>query len=273
MSAGKTPSLALIVGVGDGLSAAIARKLFKDGGYQLALAARNTDKLAALAKETKASCYSCDASSPQDVKRLYEQIMKSPSTTSSGRSDGSSNSKPLLKVVVYNPGLRYVAPLVDADPNQVKQSLDVTAFGSFLVGQQAAKAMLHQQQQESSGNDNDDSTTSSSTSRGTILFTGATAGIKGFPKSAAFAMGKFAQRGLSESMARELHPQGIHVCWVQIDGIIKHPTTAAARFGAEPTPDAYVDPESIAETYLHIIHQHRSTWTNEVALRSFVEKW
>lgn len=234
--------LALIVGVGDGLSAAIARLLSKNG-YQLALAARNTDKIASLADEIKASRYACDATLPGNVQNLFDQIVEQ-----------QEEDNQELKVVIYNPGLRIVSPITEADPAQVKKSMDVTAFGSFLVGQQAAKTMLK------------------NNTKGTILFTGATAGIKGFPKSAAFAMGKFAQRGLSESMARELHPQGIHVCWLQIDGIIKHPT-AADRFGEEPIPDAYMEPGSIAETYLHIINQHRSTWTNEVALRSFVEKW
>jgi len=252
---GKIP-LALIVGVGDGLSASFARLLHRNG-YALALAARNTDKLAGLASETKASCYSCDAASPEAVERLFGQVC--------GPESSSKNTE--LKVVLYNPGLRIVAPVTEADPAEVKKAMDITAFGSFLVGQQAAKAMLQQQQEQvQSGEEN------SSKTKGTILFTGATAGIKGFPKSAAFAMGKFAQRGLAESMARELHPQGIHVCWVQIDGIIKNPN-AAERFGAEPSPDAYMEPDSIAETYLHIINQHRSTWTNEVALRSFVEKW
>lgn len=136
----------------------------------------------------------------------------------------------------------------DVDPEQVKAAIDTTAFGSFLVGQQAAAAMLKEGQ-------------------GTILFTGASAGVKGFPKSAAFAMGKFAQRGLVQSMSRELHPQGIHVVWINIDGGIRN---AGVQ---EWSSDAMLNPDDIAQTYFDLINQHRSAWSEEIALRPWVEKF
>ena len=221
--------LALIVGVGDGLSASLARLLYKEG-YRVALAARDTTKLTALATETDAACYACDATNADAVKKLFADLEAPP------------------RVVVYNPSRLVRGPIAEVDPNEVKLSLDVTAFGSFLVGQQAAAAMLKEGQ-------------------GTILFTGASAGVKAFPKSAAFAMGKFAQRGLAQSMSRELHPQNIHVVWINIDGGIRNPGRT------EPSPDSMLDPNEIAKTYLTLINQDRSVWTNEIALRPWVEKF
>jgi NAD(P)-dependent dehydrogenase (short-subunit alcohol dehydrogenase family) len=105
--------------------------------------------------------------------------------------------------------------------------------------------------------------------RGTILFTGASAGVKGFPLSAPFAMGKFAQRGLAQSMARELHPRGIHVAWINIDGAIRNPERAATA----DTPDSMLDPDAIAREYMHLIHQDRSAWSDELTLRPWVERF
>lgn len=225
-----TKPLALIVGVGDGLSSSLAR-LFYAQGYRLVLASRNTDKLTALVTETEATAYPCDATKEHDVQTLFAQIE---------RKD--------LNVVIYNPGLAVRAPIQDVDPKEVHKALDINAFGSFLVGQQAAKAMLER-------------------GSGTILFTGASAGTKGFPRSAAFAMGKHAQRGLAESMARELHPQNIHVCWISIDGPIRNPGRV------ESSPDSTLDPDAIAQTYFAVVQQHRSAWTNEMTVRPWVEKW
>ena len=105
--------------------------------------------------------------------------------------------------------------------------------------------------------------------RGTILFTGASAGVKGFPQSAPFAMGKFAQRGLAESMARELHPRGIHVAWINIDGAILNP----GRNEPAKAPGSMLRPDAIAKTYRHLIEQDRSAWTHEVAVRPWVERF
>jgi NAD(P)-dependent dehydrogenase (short-subunit alcohol dehydrogenase family) len=157
-----------------------------------------------------------------------------------------------LSVAVYNPSARVRGPLTDLDPEEVRRAIDVTAFGAFLAGQAAAARMLAQEP-DSQG------------CRGTILFTGASAGVKGFARSAAFAMGKFAQRGLAQSMARELHPRGVHVAWVNIDGAIHLP-------GRTPSsPDSMLEPDAIARSYLALVRQHRSAWSEELTLRPWVE--
>ena len=229
-----TGNTALIVGVGDGLSASLAR-LFHAEGYELVLAARNIKKIATLADETNAKLVACDASDTQDVDKLFSSL-------------GGS-----LRVAVYNPSARQRGPIADLDPEAVKQAIDVTAFGAFLVGQAAARVMQ--------GQDAEDGV------RGTILFTGASAGVKGFPHSAPFAMGKFAQRGLAQSMARELHPKGIHIGWINIDGGIRNP----GRTESSDNPDSMLDPDAIAQSYLGLIRQDRSAWTSELTLRPWVE--
>tara|TARA_R110002020_G_scaffold136630_17_gene304785 strand:+ start:1245 stop:1943 length:699 start_codon:yes stop_codon:yes gene_type:complete len=229
-------SKALVVGVGDGLSASLAR-LFHAEGYGVVLAARDIDKISALRQETGAQVVACDASNPAQVQKMMDCI------------EGP------LGICVYNPSYRQRGPLVDLDPAEVERSIRVTAFGSFLVGQAAARRMLEQ---------NDEGT-----GRGAILFTGASAGVKGFAQSAPFAMGKFAQRGLAQSMARELHPQGIHVAWVNIDGAIRNP----GRSKPDEKPQSMLDPDEIARNYLVLIRQNRSAWTDELTLRPWVERF
>lgn len=225
---------ALIVGVGDGLSASLAR-LFHRQGYRIALAARDIDKIGDLAEATEATRHRCDASNPAEVARLFSEL------------DGES------RVAVYNPSARQRGPLTDLDPEAVRKAIEVTAFGAFLVGQEAARRMLKQEPEEGR--------------RGTILFTGASAGVKGFPRSAPFAMGKFAQRGLAQSMARELHPEGIHVAWINIDGAIRNP----GRTEPADSPDSMLDPDAIAQSYLDLVRQDRSAWSSELELRPWVE--
>ncbi len=226
--------LALIVGVGDGLSASLAR-LFFEQGYRIALAARDIDKIENLAEETEATRHRCDASDPTEVRDLFSQL------------DGP------LRVAVYNPSARQRAPLIDLDPEAVRTAMHVTAYGAFLVGQEAARRMLEQNVENGA--------------RGTVLFTGASAGVKGFPQSAPFAMGKFAQRGLAQSMARELHPKGIHVAWVNIDGGIRN----SGRTEPADQPDSMLDPDAIARSYLMLVRQDRSAWSSELELRPWVE--
>lgn len=241
-SAGQQSALpmALIVGVGDGVSASLAR-LLAASGYQVILAARRPQKFAALSTEIQAQSYACDCSVPADVDQLFDTL-----------DAGTAR----LAVVICNPSARERGPIADLDPEQVRKAIEVTAFGSFLVGRRAAAAMLAQAPKDGV--------------RGTILFTGASAGVKGFAQSATFAMGKFAQRGLSESMSRELHPQGIHVAWVNIDGGIANPHQEGRA--ADPgKPDAKLDPDAIAQSYLGLINQHRSAWSNELAIRPWVE--
>lgn len=225
---------ALIVGTGPGLSASLAR-LFAKHGLAVAVAARQTDKLAALAKETGASVHKCNAADPADVAALFKAI--------EGKGEAPD-------VVVYNASSRVRGPLVDLAPEDVKRALEVSAFGAFLVSQEAARRMLPK-------------------GHGAILLTGATAGVKGFALSATFAMGKFALRGLAQSMARELSPKGIHVAHFVIDGGIR----SAARPVSADTPDNLLDPDAIAETYWAVLQQHRSAWSWEVEVRPWVEKF
>jgi short-subunit dehydrogenase len=225
-------AIALIVGVGDGLSASLARKL-AGRGHRLVLAARRTDKLADLAAETGALTVACDASKQDDVARLFAEV------------DAMGED---LAIAIYNPSARVRGPFVEIDADAVQTALQVTAFGAFLVAQQAARRMLPK-------------------GAGAILLTGASAGVKGYPQSAAFAMGKFALRGLAQSMARELHPKGIHVGHVVIDGGIRNP----GRTEPPDRPDSMLDPDAVAETYMQLLDQHRSAWSWEIEVRPWVE--
>jgi NAD(P)-dependent dehydrogenase (short-subunit alcohol dehydrogenase family) len=226
---------ALIVGAGSGLSASLAR-LFAREGMQVALAARNPGKLDALTGEIGGRAYGCDAVDPAAVTALFDAV-----AGDLGDPD----------VVVYNPSARRRGPVVELDPEAVKQAILITGYGGFLVGQAAAKRMLAR-------------------GGGTILFTGASASVKGFPNSSSFAMGKFALRGLVQSMARELAPQNVHVAHFVIDGGIG---PAGGATSAPDAPDNRLDPDAIAQSYLHVHRQHRSAWTWEVELRPWVENF
>ena len=225
---------ALIVGAGQGLSAALARLCLKEG-MRVALASRSGSKIAPDLVKAGAKAYRCDASKPSDVAALFDQVL------------GDLGA---LDLVVYNASGRVRGPLTELDAGQVEQALLVSAYGGFLVGQRAAKHMLEK-------------------GRGTILFTGASASVKGYAQSAPFAMGKFALRGLAQSMARELAPKNIHVGHFVIDGGITGPGHAGEDRGA----DGMLDPAAIAESYLHMHRQHRSAWTWEMELRPWTEKF
>ena len=225
---------ALIVGAGSGLSASLARA-FTKAGITIALAARSTDKLAALARETGAKIYCCDATKRDQVERLFADL------------DAARMSP---DVVVYNASYRTRGPVAELDPSEVEKSIQVSAFAGFLVAQAAVKRMLPR-------------------GRGAILFTGASASVKGYAQSASFAMGKFALRGLAQSMARELSPQGIHIAHFVIDGGIR----SAHRAEPPDKPDSLLDPDAIAQSYLHVLNQPRSAWTWEIELRPWVEKF
>lgn len=224
---------ALIVGAGNGLSASLARLLAGEG-LRVGLAARNVDKLRDLATATGAVTAACDAADAEQVAALFD--------TMDARLGGPPD------IVIYNASGRARGPFVELQPAAVQNALAVGAFGGFLVAQQAAKRMLPR-------------------GRGAILFTGASASVKGYKQSAPFAMAKFALRGLAQSMARELAPQGIHVAHFVIDGAIHNP----GRVEASDAPGSMLDPDAIAQNYLHIIRQDRSAWTWEVELRPWVE--
>ena len=225
---------ALIVGAGSGLSAALARALAKDG-IKVALAARSTGDLDSLVKETGARAYACDASERAQVDKLFSDV-----DAALGAPD----------VVIYNASFRTRGPFVELDPADVEKSLAVTAYGAFLVAQQAARRMLPHK-------------------HGAIMLTGASAGVKGYPQSAPFAMGKFALRGLAQSMARELSPQGIHVAHVVVDGGIR----SDRRPEPADKPDSLLDPDAIAASYLHLLTQPQSAWSWEIEVRPWVEKF
>lgn len=227
---------ALIVGAGNGLSASLARLFHREGGMRIGLAARSVGKLDALVAETGAVALACDATQPAEVAGLFDTMER--------RLDGPPD------VVVYNASARARGPLIDLDSASVAQALAVSAFGGFLVAQQAARRMRAKGQ-------------------GAILFTGASASVKGYAQSAPFAMGKFALRGLAQSIARELSPQGIHVAHFVIDGAIRNP----GRSEPADAPDSMLDPDAIARAYLDILRQDRSAWTWEVELRPWVERF
>jgi NAD(P)-dependent dehydrogenase (short-subunit alcohol dehydrogenase family) len=224
----------LIVGAGLGLSASLARRFAQDGA-KVAMASRSTEKLRPVLEQTGASAFACDASDPDSVTRLFDQV-------------SAANGEP--DVVIFNASGRTRGPFVDLDPTAVSQNLMISAFGGFLVSQAAVKRMLPK-------------------GKGIILLTGASASVKGFAQSAPFAMGKFALRGLAQSMARELAPKGIHVAHVIIDGGIRPPGQTP-----DPTrPDSLLEPDAIAETYWQLAQQPRSAWTWEIELRPWVEKF
>ena len=224
----------LIVGAGSGLSASLARRCHA-AGMQVALAARDGEKARSVAQETGASLHRCDASSIEDVAALFAAL------------DASIGAPDL---VVYNPSARLRGPIADLDPEATRTAIEVTCFGAFLVAQQAARRMLAR-------------------GSGSILFTGASAGVKGFANSSVFAMGKFGLRGLAQALARELHPQNIHIGHFVIDGGIASERQDRKDDGS----DRMLDPDAIAEAYLQFHNQHRSAWAWEVELRPWVEKF
>jgi NAD(P)-dependent dehydrogenase (short-subunit alcohol dehydrogenase family) len=225
---------ALIVGAGEGLSASLAR-LFAREKIDIALAARKIEKLGPLCGQTGAHAYACDATNAEEVERLFGLVEREIGTPD---------------IVVYNASTRARGAFVDLVPAEVAQAIAVSAFGGFLVAQQAVQRMLPDK-------------------HGAILFTGASASVKGYAQSAPFAMGKFALRGLAQSMARELSPQGIHVAHFVIDGGIR----STARTEAPDRPDSMLDPDAIAENYWNVLQQPRSTWSWELELRPWVEKF
>jgi NAD(P)-dependent dehydrogenase (short-subunit alcohol dehydrogenase family) len=229
-----TYETALIVGAGRGLSASLAR-LFAGNGLKVALAARDTEKLAPLCAETGAKAFACDAVEPDQVARLFTAV-----EAATGAPD----------VVVYNASARARGPVAELVPAEVQRAIMVSAFGGFLVAREAARRMVPK-------------------ANGAILFTGASASVKGYPQSSAFAMGKFALRGLAQSMARELSPQGVHIAHFVIDGSIRNP----GRVEPADKPDSMLDPDAIAASYIDVLYQPRSAWTWEVELRPWVERF
>ena len=202
---------------------------------QVALASRDPDKLRNLAEETPGATFACEATEPEEVAALFEVVIA---------------TQGVPDIVVYNASARARGPVTDLIPEEVARAIAVSAFGGFLVVQQAARHMIAR-------------------GSGVILLTGASASVKGYPNSSSFAMGKFALGGLASSMARELSPKGVHVAHFVIDGGIR------SRIRSDPndSPDSTLDPDAIAETYWQVANQPRSAWTWEVELPPWVEKF
>ena len=245
--------VAVIVGGGPGISASCAR-LFAENGMRVGIAARNTDKAVLQRLETTHGVrrFACDASDPKAVQSLFQNVVR-------------DLGAPTL--VVHNIDGRVAGifrkGIVEAEPGMALETLRNSAFSAFLVGQQAARLMRDNKINANGG-------------KGTIIFTNASAALKGFPSSGAFAMACHAKSGLAESIARELMPQGIHVASVPIDAAIgwtQEDGSRAHRLAGTAVDDNMADPDRIAETYLQLHRQHRSTWAFEVVLRPWLEKW
>lgn len=244
---------ALIVGGGPGISASCAR-LFRSEGMEVAVAARNPGKSALLILEQQHGVkrFRCDAADPDSVAQLFASV-------------SAAQGRPRL--VVHNIDGRmadiFRKGITEAPPELVQQVLMNSSYSAFLVGQNAARGMLENEPDENGV-------------RGSILFTNASAALKGYPKSGAFAMACRAKSGLAESMARELGPQGIHVAHIPIDAAIgwtQEDGSRAHRLAGVTKDDNMADPDRIADVYLQLHRQHRSTWAFEVVLRPWLENW
>ena len=224
-----TQKAVLIVGAGSGLSASLARA-FNSKGMKIVLAARNIDKLASLKKEIDALVFKCDSTENKSVQNLFLQTDSIVGTP---------------EIVIYNPSLRIVKPFIEYDPDEMLQSIKVNSYGAFLVAHESVKRMLKK-------------------GKGNIFFTGSSASVKGFAKSASFAMGKFGLRGLAQSLARELHPQNIHIGHFVIDGGI----------GKEQVGNyQMIHPDEIAKQYLNFYLQDKKAWSWEIEIRTNTEKF
>ncbi|MFG1300419.1 SDR family NAD(P)-dependent oxidoreductase [Xanthobacter sp. V3C-3] len=229
------PRSAVIIGAGNGLGAALARRLAREG-FQVALVARDVDKLAGVVAETGARAIAADAQVPQSVEAVFAEVDRTLGTP---------------ELVVFNAAMRYRGPIEVLDPTDVMDAYAIGAFGGFLAAQAAARRMLPR-------------------GSGSIFFTGATASVKSMPHSVPFAMAKFALRALAQGLARELGPRGIHVAHFILDGGL---SSSWATAGESGPADKWLNPDAVAESYLSVHRQHRSAWTAELELRPWVEKF
>lgn len=232
--------VAVVVGAGPGLGSALARRF--SAGYDVALVARSAGVIDEIAQElnasgTKAQAIRSDATQPEDVSRAHEKI---------------TNGLGAPEILIYNPGGGYRGRLTETTYEQFEATWRIHALGAFLWARQVVPEMLTRK-------------------KGVILITGATAGIKPFPTSAAFGPAKFAARGLAQVLSHDLHPQGIHVAYVNIDGAIDTPRVRE-RIRDLKQEDLLL-PSAIAENYWQLAQQHPSAWSHELDLRPFKEKF
>lgn len=245
--------VALIVGAGPGISASCA-KLFSAEGMQVCVAARTPDKpvLQTLQAEYGVTALQCDAQQPDSVAALFDQVVATCGVP---------------RLVVHNIDGRmpdiFRKSLVDAPADLFLQVLKNSTYSAFLVAQQAARHMLAAQPDDQG-------------KRGTVIFTNASAALKGYARSGAFAAACHGKAGFAQSMARELMPEGIHVAHVPVDAAIGNTQKDGGRAhwaAGETKDDNMADPDRIAELYLQLHRQHRSTWAFEVTVRPWLENW
>jgi NAD(P)-dependent dehydrogenase (short-subunit alcohol dehydrogenase family) len=241
-----TQPTAVVIGVGPGLGWSLARR-FVRAGMRAVIAARNRDPLETLIAKLDDGAeherlnpadfepHACDAADPADVAALFERVAATPA-----------------EIVVFNAGAFVPAGILDITPDTFERCWRVGCFGGFLVGQAAARLMVAR-------------------GRGTIIFTGATASLRGGARFANLAVPKFGLRALAQSMARELGPQNVHVAHVIIDGQIE--SERYRHLADERGPDSLLSPDAIAEAYYQLHLQHRSAWTHELDLRPWSEKF
>lgn len=230
--------VAAITGVGPGLGASLARRFASE--YAIAIIARRAEYLHSLAEEIRRTGGTvlevpADIGDREQVESAFKKI----------RAELGSP-----EVLLYNAGGGKFGTIAEVTPEQFEESWRTNAFGAFVCARECAPDMV-------------------ANSRGVMLFTGATAGVKAGPKSISFGPGKFAMRGLAQSLARDLGPKGIHVAWINVDGSIDIPTRKIPGL----KPEDMLEPAAIAETYWHLAHQHRSAWTMELEVRPFKEKF
>ncbi len=238
MADSKQLAVALVTGVGPGLGASLARRFAKD--YAVAINARKADYLRTLADKIRAASgvaleVPADIGDRAQVEAAFKLIRERLGPP---------------EVLLYNAGSGTFGNGGEVSPEQFEHALRINAFGAFLCARECAPAMIER-------------------GRGVMLFTGATAGVKAGPRSVAFGPGKFAQRGLAQSLARDLGPKGIHVAWINIDGGIDLPHRQRPGLNEEDM----LNPDAIADTYWHLAHQDRSAWSMELELRPFKEKF
>jgi NAD(P)-dependent dehydrogenase (short-subunit alcohol dehydrogenase family) len=240
MSVSSNSKVAVVVGVGEGLGAALGRRFAE--GYKVALIARSDGVTRKLADEVNASggialAVKSDATIENDIAATRERI---------GRELGP------IEMLIYNGGRRPMGRLMETTTQVFEETWRLHTLGAFMWSKQVVPAML-------------------SRGSGTILITGATAGIRPWPTSAAFAPAKFAVRGLAQVMSRDLHPQGIHVAYVNVDGGIDMPLLRKLR--PHVKEDELLKPSAIADAFWYIAHQDRSVWSHELDLRPYTEKF
>jgi hypothetical protein len=239
---------ALLVGAGDAIGAAVARR-FAAGGYSICVARRDAEKSRSVVQEIIAAggtacAVGTDVRSEEAVQALFSQV--------------EAELGP-IEVCLFNAGANVKSPLIETSGRLFFKAWELACYGGFLTGREAARYMVPR-------------------GRGTILFTGATASIRGGSGFAAFAAAKFGLRALAQSMARELAPKNIHVAHLIIDGAIDskaiHRRLSAAT-GTMPdlAPDSLIQTSSIADAYWALHNQSRDGWTHELDLRPYSERW